>query len=149
MTPRADGADILVQSVVATCFGGAFDQLDNGETASGVLTKGNIRILGCALPMQGFHATRTSPLPKMPWHTKVIVVNPRTNATVTVELIDLGPSPGLSSGACIDLTPMAMLEVLGLPYSDQLYKKIANTGECTVNFRIVGMASRLPANTSA
>ena len=37
----------------ATWFGGDDDPEDNGQTASGVPTKGNPTLLGCALPLNG------------------------------------------------------------------------------------------------
>ena len=46
-----ENGDLIVQETTATWFGGDRDPLDNGETASGVLTRGHPDLLGCALPV--------------------------------------------------------------------------------------------------
>ena len=45
--------DIVVEDVVITCFGGADDPEDNGETASGINTKYSPNVQGVSLPMDG------------------------------------------------------------------------------------------------
>ena len=104
---HVDGDDILVIGAKATCFGGANDPQDSGETASGVSTKMNPLVRGCALPMiytgrnkALLKALGGSPLPKMPWHTKVQVM--ANGKCLTVPVIDLGP--GKRTGNAIDLT---------------------------------------------
>src|SRR5262245_32429214 len=43
-----DGEDLVVENVRATCFGGADDPQDSGETASGVSTKNNPGLKACS-----------------------------------------------------------------------------------------------------
>ena len=104
---HVDGDDILVIGVTATCFGGANDPQDSGETASGISTKLNPTLKACALPLiySGTHnallkALGGSPLPKIPWNTKVQVM--AGGKCLTVPVIDLGP--GKRTGNAIDLT---------------------------------------------
>lgn len=91
-----DGADVLLvpkegEKLYVTWFGGDSDPMDSGETASGVLTKGNPTVRGCALPMNYTPACAGSPLPKLPWtRTKVAVT--ANGRTETVPLIDVGPN---------------------------------------------------------
>lgn len=100
---RIDGADIVIDDAVVTAFGGANDAMDSGETASGISTAKNPKILGCALPMRrdgspradkrGRHPIlRGSPIPRIPWKTKVIFTDPLTGKKVTTKLIDEGPA---------------------------------------------------------
>lgn len=100
---RIDGSDIVIDDAEVTAFGGANDTGDSGETASGVSTKNNPKILGCALPMRrntspradkkGRHPIlRGSPLPMIPWMTPVIFTDPITKKRVTTKLIDEGPA---------------------------------------------------------
>ncbi len=143
LTVRGDGSypfvaniennDLWVRNVTATWFGGDHDPDDDGETASGILTRGHPDLLGCALPMQGFRVTRGSPLPRIPWRTPVEVH--AGDRQVNVELIDLGPAaPPLAHGV-IDLTPAAFIALAGA----------LHVGSIRVNFRIVGGAQYLPA----
>lgn len=134
LDPIIDGPDLLVESARATWFGGDSDPEDNGETASGVLTKGHPELLGCALPMQGFPVTGGSPLPRLPWRTPVRVWCPRTNREVTVPLIELGPSPPPRANAGIDLT-VAAFQALGGRLSE---------GVLPVRYRILGGTAHLP-----
>src|SRR5437763_6041987 len=62
-----NGDDLLVPRAAATWFGGDADPGDNGQTASGVPTKGNPTLLGCALPLAGYglKSLRGAPLPMM------------------------------------------------------------------------------------
>lgn len=102
-----DGDDIVVMDCRATCFGGANDPQDSGETASGISTKLNPGIIGCALPL-AYRGTSSalvkalggSPLPKIPWRTKVEITS--NGKTITASLIDLGPAK--KTGNAIDLT---------------------------------------------
>ena len=122
-----DGADIVVRNVRATYFGGDNDPQDDGTTASGTNTKGNPDIMGCALPMNYSHACSGSPIPRIPWHTKVHVFCHETKKECDVTLIDIGPSkPPLASGE-IDLTVAA-------------YKLLAGNlnDDITVDYRIIG-----------
>jgi hypothetical protein len=131
----ADGDDLLVENVNCTWFGGPSDPGDDGQTASGVNTKNNPGIKGVALPMDGFHhpATNGSPIPKLPWRTKVVVRNLH-GGEGSFELIDLGPSKHAASHAAIDLTPPAF-EQIGGSLRDGIIK---------VSYRIIGGATHLP-----
>ena len=114
-TASVVGNDIIVTGVVATWFGGANDPQDDGETASGVSTKANPHFFGCALPMDLFPSipptlvTRRnpcagSPLPKLPWFSKILVTNKANGIQQQCALIDLGPSAPPTATAAIDLT---------------------------------------------
>lgn len=131
-----DGDDVVVYNTTATWFGGADDPLDDGQTASGVMTKGNPNLLGCALAViPGVHSTANSPFtlnhpsslhPVIPWKTPVIV---KMNAlSVTCELIDNGPAR--SAGDGIDLTQVAFEQLGGN----------LKTGVIPVSYRILGAA---------
>ena len=104
-----NGEDIEVVAALATCFGGGADPQDNGETASGVNTKLNPNIMGCALPMiyTGSNAALLkalggSPIPRVPWKTLVQITEAATGKILTVPVIDLGPAK--KTGNAIDLT---------------------------------------------
>ena len=136
-TVRVEGDDLVARDVRATWFGGASDPLDDGRTASGLSTRRDPEILGCALPMNGFRATRGSPLPNLPWCTTVVEVYcPSTGKRAAVPLIDLGPSAPPLAHAAIDLTPAAFRALGGN----------RRVGRLTVDFRIPGGASHLPAS---
>ena len=62
-----NGDDLVVSRAAATWFGGDSDPGDNGQTASGVPTKGNPSLLGCALPLAGYglQSLHGTPLPMM------------------------------------------------------------------------------------
>lgn len=108
-----DGLDIVVTNARATCFGGADDPQDSGETASGISTKDNPDLAAVSLPMDGrmFHglspaehaALDGSPLPRVPWETKVMVTSGGVSHIFPV--IDLGP--GKRTGNAIDCTKAA------------------------------------------
>lgn len=143
-TPAVVNGDIVVTGRHATWFGGANDPQDDGETASGLSTKKHPEILGCALPMDLGPAARHnpcagSPLPKLPWGTNVVVTNLANQRTVTVSLIDLGPSARPVAEAAIDLTQAAFVALGG-----DLEK-----GKITVDFRIPGMGILLAKPTPA
>ncbi len=125
-----DGDDLVVRGANTTWFGGANDPQDNGETASGVSTKRRPEILGCAIPMN-FGPCKGSPIPRVPWGTKVEVTHLKSGKTITVPVIDLGPAR--STGNAIDLTPAAFKQFAPLV-----------KGKVVVNYRILGAATRLP-----
>lgn len=135
-TAEIDGDDIVVRNVRATCFGGDSDPEDSGETASGVRTKGNPGLLGCALPRRyigGNAALRAalgdSPIPSsIPFFTKVRVT--ANGKTIEVPFIDLGPAK--RTGNAIDLT-VAAATLLDNRAS-------ATSFEATVDYRILGTA---------
>jgi hypothetical protein len=126
-----DGNDIVVQGVKATWFGGANDPQDFGETASGINTKRRPDIEGCALPMN-FGPCKGSPIPRIPWGTKIEVKHLASGKTITVALIDLGPARGTSNA--IDLTPAAFKQFASL-----------SVGKVMVDYRIPNGAKYLTA----
>ena len=123
-TPAVDGNDIVVRGAVATWFGGEDDPVDNGETASGISTKKRPQIEGCALPMD-FGPCKGSPIPRVPWGTKLDVFQVANGKKITVPVIDLGPARGTGHG--FDLTPAA-------------FKRFAvlSEGRVKVDYRIPG-----------
>lgn len=88
------GDDIVIEKAVVTAFGGANDKMDSGETASGLSTKDNPTVLGCALPMRRDTSSvlRGSPIPKLPWFIAVHFIDPVTGRSVETRLIDEGPA---------------------------------------------------------
>lgn len=132
-TAEIDGDDIVLNNVTATWFGGDNDPLDNGETASGVMTKGNPDVMGCALPVVPTHpSTAGSPLafsPRIPWKTQVQVST--ADKSVVVPLIDNGPAK--SARDAIDLT------VAAFKHFAPIEKGVIN-----VSVRIIGAAKYVP-----
>ncbi len=126
-TARVDGDDIVVENCTVTWFGGDNDPLDNGETASGIPTKGNPNLMGCALPvLPQVHSTANSPLPKIPWGTTVLFTY--NWKTIGTTLVDNGPARSARDAA--DLTVKAFREFASL-----------NQGVLKgVHYRIVGGA---------
>lgn len=111
---EVDGNDLVVRDTRATCFGGSNDPQDSGETASGISTKDNPGIKACSLPMNytGSHrptrdALFGSPLPRLPWKTKVHVTC--EGHTYILPVIDLGPAKYTGNG--IDLTVAAAMDI--------------------------------------
>lgn len=107
------GHDIVIRGARVTCFGGADDPQDSGETASGLSTRRHPTFRGCALPMNGRqfpHMTAAehaaldgSPIPRMPWGT--LVEFACGGITQEIPVIDIGP--GLATGNAADLTVAA------------------------------------------
>ena len=133
------GDDIVVRDVRATCFGGANDPQDSGETASGISTKGNPSLKACALPI--CYAGRSpallkalggSPIPKVPWKTPVEIRS--GGKTLIVGVIDLGPAK--HTGNAIDLT-IAAARVFNP-------RATATNFEMQCSYRIIGGAKYLP-----
>jgi hypothetical protein len=124
---EVDGEDLVVKQTVATWFGGKSDPEDNGETASGISTIKRPAIVACALPMN-FGPCAGSPIPRVPWGTQVLVTH--LDKTISVPVIDLGPSPGTGHG--IDLTVAAFKEFAPL-----------SIGKIVVDYRVVGGAIHL------
>lgn len=126
-----DGNDLVVSDARATWFGGTDDPGDDGQTASGVNTREHPETRGCALPMDGFNHASTdgSPIPRLPWFTMVEVTNRETGASISVPLIDLGPSKFTRAG--LDLTQPSFRALGGN----------LNSGSLQVDYRIVGGAS--------
>lgn len=102
---------IIIPDCVATCFGGPADRGDDGSTASGVRTDVPPYVAGVALPMPISGRCRGTPLPTLPWGTKVWVALGDT--TVCMPLVDVGPRAGLPSRAFIDITPAGWSMLLG------------------------------------
>ena len=125
-TAVVDGNDIVVRSAQATWFGGANDPEDDGETASGVSTKKRPNIQACALPLN-YGPCAGSPIPKVPWGTKVEVTHLASGKQITVPVIDLGPAR--DTGHSIDLTVTAFEEFAPL-----------SEGKIIVDYRILGAA---------
>lgn len=132
-----NGDDVVVNGVKATWFGGDNDPEDNGQTASGICTKCNPDLMGCALPViatvkgQRYLPTCESPLavtPKIPWNTIVEVAC--GSRVISVPLIDNGPNVFFFPKNAIDLTPAAF-KALGGNLED---------GTLTVSFRIKNVA---------
>lgn len=140
---RVDGDDIIVTDVIATCFGGSNDPQDNGETASGISTKGNPTLKACALPMiyTGNSAALRkalggSPIPKLPWKTMVEII--ANGKRLTVPVIDLGPAK--KTGNAIDLTLAAARFFDG--------NATASNFEIECSYRILGGAKYLTGKGS-
>lgn len=133
-----EGDDLVVRGEEATWFGGSNDPMDDGCTASGVSTKANPHLLGCSLPMDlgpfaKHNPCKGSPFPKLPWFSKVLVTNRDTATSVTVQLIDIGPSAPPVATAAIDLTQAAFRALGG----------DLKAGRLPVDFRILGAAKQL------
>ena len=103
-TAYVDGDDIVVRNARTTWFGGPNDSEDSGATASGLNTRRHPDIKGCALPMS-FGPCDGSPLPRLPWGTLVEIMHPASGKTLTVPVVDLGPSK--RTGNALDLTEAA------------------------------------------
>lgn len=138
-TATVEGNDIVVTGQGATWFGGDDDPQDDGSTASGMSTKSNPQIMGCALPLDygtplsKENPCQGSPLKKIPWFTNVVVTNRANHASVTVKLIDLGPSAPPAAHAAIDLTQEAFTTLGG----------DLKAGRLLVDFRIINGAKLL------
>ena len=126
-----DGNDLVVHNAQATWFGGADDPEDNGETASGISTIKRPEIQGCAIPMS-FGPCKGSPIPRIPWGSKVEVTHLKSGKTITVPVIDLGPARG--TGHALDLTPAAFKQFAPLA-----------EGKVVVDYRVLGAARQLLA----
>jgi hypothetical protein len=146
-----DGNDLVINDIVITCFGGAYDPQDDGSTASGLSTK-NPTIAGCSVPMNGLQfphmgveehtALDGCPIPKLPWFTPVSVTIDGTTLQVEHGIIDLGPAKQASQPGephALDLTP-AMAAKFS-PCSPQ--QELARNFEKRGSFRIIGGAAYL------
>lgn len=116
-TAEIDGDDLVVHSIRATCFGGAHDSGDDGETESGVLNNGsNTKLMGIALPIRSVErATKLSPLafkgPHIPWKTEVRVWREADGeeSAILCVLIDNGPDVGEYPTHALDLNPNVVM----------------------------------------
>lgn len=133
-----EGDDLVVRGEEATWFGGSNDPMDDGRTASGISTIANPKLLGCSLPMDlgpkaKSNPCKGSPLPRLPWFTKVLVTHRVSGQEITTQLIDLGPSAPPVATAAIDLTQAAFVKLGGK----------LKAGRMPVDFRILGGAKTL------
>jgi hypothetical protein len=146
-TVKVDGKDLLVEDILATCFGGKFDSGDDGNTASGVKNNGyptaGAEPMGVALPVElSSPTTSNSPLAfkkQIPWKSKVKVwrkVDGESKA-INCVLIDNGPNTFRYPSHALDLNPNVAL--LFAPDYDP--KKVANGwSEGGFCYRIIGAA---------
>lgn len=116
-TAYVDGDDLVVRNITTTCFGGAYDAGDNGETESGVMNDGSNDLLQCALPIRSTEAaTRNSPLafkgPHIPWKTEVRVWREADGeeTAITCILTDNGPDVSRFPTHALDLNPPMALQ---------------------------------------
>jgi len=147
-TAEIKGDDIVVTNIVITCFGGAFDPQDDGETASGVNTKHSPNISAVSLPMDGQQFSMTppehaaldgSPIPKVPWHTLVEVTIGGQKLTPQSGVIDLGPGKKASKPNqphALDLT-VGAAKVFA---PDASLQSLATSFEKRGSYRIIGGA---------
>lgn len=127
-----DGEDLVMRNVYVTAFGGTNDVMDSGETASGLSTAKNPNFMGAALPMRrdASRHLRNSPVPKVPWRTKVIFSDPMTGTVAETELIDEGPANWTGNGADMTIAAARMFQ----------RRATANNFKMKLNVRIVGGA---------
>jgi hypothetical protein len=146
-TVKVDGKDLLVEDILATCFGGKFDSGDDGNTASGVKNNGyptaGAEPMGVALPVElSSPQTSNSPLAfkkQIPWKSKVKVWRKADGESKAVNcaLIDNGPNTIKYPSHALDLNPNVAL--LFSPGYDP--KKVANGwSEGGFCYRIIGAA---------
>ncbi len=149
-TAEIDGEDIVVRNVIATCFGGAHDSGDDGQTESGVLNNGsNPELMGVALPIRSTEAaTAGTPLafpgPHIPWKTPVMVWRDDAgeDSALACILIDNGPDDKKYPTHALDVNPNVALKLT--PGADPL--KVANEwGESGISYRILGGAKYAPS----
>lgn len=142
---RVDGPDLIVEDVVATCFGGRFDSGDNGQTESGLLNDGsNPKLFGVALPIRSTErATRDSPLaftgPHIPWQTVVMVWSKGQPYSTALKclLIDNGPDVSRYPTHALDLNPPAALHFM----PNLTLRTVANAFMLSgLSYRIMGAA---------
>jgi len=139
LTVYVVGMDLVLINVRCTCFGGAHDPQDSGETASGISTKPP-DTEGCALPRsycgsdQGtYEALCGSPIPaSLPFNTPVEVLSEGTR--IVVPFIDLGPNLEVTDNA-LDLTVASAKEF------DP--NATATNFEMMCSYRIIGGANYL------
>lgn len=148
-TPTVEGADIVVRNIFATCFGGDHDDADNGETESGVKTRGHeATLFGCALPIRSVEkATASSPLAfpgaRIPWGTRVSVwVESEGEKTAfDVSLIDNGPNVLKHPSHALDITPAAAHRLRPSIPVDRASRMFSMPG---ISYRIHGAAQYAP-----
>lgn len=110
---RVDGADLVVDDIYATAFGGPYDKGDDGKTESTFPNDGRFPwFLGAALPIRSTEdATRPSPLAfsgeHIPWFTPVHVwvTSAGEGTAVVASLIDNGPDVLDCPTHALDMNP--------------------------------------------
>ena len=140
-----DGDDLVVRNIVATCFGGAYDQGDNGQTESGILNDGSDpTLMGVALPIRSTEAaTRGSPLafsgPHIPWQTQVNVWKEKDGEETAIECIlcDNGPDVLVYPTHALDLNPNVAAHFAPLMDPRKLANEWSGMG---FSYRILGAA---------
>jgi len=143
------GDDLLVPRTAATWFGGDNDPGDNGETASGVPTKGHPALLGCALPLAGYGlaSLRGTPLPMMAFGLHHDGTPNHDGAWVEVSLLStLSSQPSTLLLPVIDLGP-ALRTRHGIDLTVAAFKHFAGNlsqGVITVSYRLKRGALYLP-----
>lgn len=101
----------ITGSGICTWFGGSDDPQDNGDTASGLNTRDDPSIRGCALPIPTCEATKGSPLPILPYLETMVEISADNGKQVTVPLIDVGPA--LATNHAIDVTQQTFKDLGG------------------------------------
>jgi hypothetical protein len=146
-TATIDGDDLVVSSIMATCFGGAYDPQDDGKTASGIPNHGeDSTLMGVGLPVvKSAQHTKASPLafkPRIPWKTKVLVWSgDAPQHVVECILIDNGPDVSHYPTHALDLNPNVVLKFE--PTADP--KRVAQSwSKPNFFYRIVGGAKFVP-----
>lgn len=140
-----DGNDLVVRRVMWTCFGGAHDAGDNGQTESGIMNDGrDPNLMGVALPIRSTeHATACSPLafpgPHIPWGTRIMVWRDSDGeeTALACQLIDNGPNVAKYPTHALDLNPNVVRHF----FPGINMRTVANTGSGDgFSYRIVGGA---------
>jgi hypothetical protein len=153
---KVDGKDLVVENVLATCFGGKFDSGDDGTTASGVKNDGypkaGAKPMGVALPVElSSPKTNNSPIAfkeQIPWKSGVKVwrITDGEAKAVNCILIDNGPNTVRYPSHALDLNPNVAL--LFAPDYDP--KEIANGwSENGFSYRIIGGAQYASGSITA
>jgi len=130
-----DGEDLVVENIRMTCFGGYADSGDNGETASGMMTKHRPEPFGCALPiLPNVFATSGSPLPLLPWGTVVQVTV--GDVEFYCPVIDNGPSKETKNALDLCVRCAKLIDP----------KATANDFEAIGSYRVLKGATFLPTD---
>lgn len=127
-TYEIDGSDLVVKNIAATCFGGACDLGDDGQTESRWMNNGDgsdqSSSLQCALPIRSTEsATKDSPLAfkgkHIPWFTTVMVWSGNDESkAIKCTLTDNGPDVSRFPTHAIDLNPPAASKFTTLSMKD-------------------------------
>jgi hypothetical protein len=164
-TVEVDGEDLVVRDIVITCFGGANDPQDSGETASGYSTRRHPRALACSLPMDGlqYHGLNArehaaldhSPIPRLPWGMTLKDGVWVSNGEACEVWVTIGDATKHLTEGVIDLGPGRQASKPGEPHALDLTESAARlfqpgiqnpsrTFEARGSFRIVNGAQFIP-----